>query len=266
MLVEHINLKEIFPKYLDHDLYLDSCKYTDNYEFKNTKRKNVLVLPGGGYVFTSEREKDPIMFAFLAKGYNTYSLSYSCNKAYPIPHIDVACAMLYIANHNEVKDTILVGFSAGGHLASSYAYLYKDLAEDKDEANLIKPYALVLGYPVISLYNNPKNPNTKKRVANNDPKLMKLLSSELHVSNDYPPTFIFATKDDQMVDVRHSLLLKDSLIKHNVKNKCIIYSSGPHGLALANEATYSNDNNFLNEEVSHWVDEAHKFIKSIREK
>jgi len=265
MIVNHINLKSFYPKILDHDLFLDSCEYTDNYEFNNTIRKNILVLPGGGYKFISEREKDPIMFAFLAKGYNTFSLTYSCNRAYPIPHIDVACAMHYIANHYK-QQTIVVGFSAGGHLASTYGYIYKELAENKTELKQLKPYALILGYPVVSLYNNPTNTSTKQRVANNDSKLLKLLSTELHITSDYPPTFIFATKTDEMVNCNHSILLRNSLIKKKVKNKCIIYPNGPHGLALANEATYSNEKKFLNKEVSHWVDEAHEFIKSIKEK
>jgi len=77
---------------------------------------------------------------------------------------------------------------------------------------------------------------------------------------------MFATKTDESVNYQQSLLLRDSLNKKKVKNKCIIYSSGPHGLALANEATYSNCDKFLNKEVSHWVDEAHEFINSIKEK
>lgn len=260
-----INLRDYYPNNLDHDLFLTCCLYDKSREMPN-KRKNVLVLPGGGYVFTSYRERDPIMFAFLAKGYNAYGLDYSCNKAYPVPYIDVACAMMYIATHSEDQNIIVIGFSAGGHLASTYGYIYKDLAENAKEKKLLKPYALILGYPVISLYNNNKNPNTKGRITNNDKKLAKLLSAELHVTKDYPPTFIFTTKTDQCVDYHHSVLLRDSLIKQKVKNKCIIYRCGPHGLALANEATSANDKNLINKEVSHWVDEAHEFIKSIKEK
>ena len=86
-----------------------------------------------------------------------------------------------------------------------------------------------------------------------------------HISKDYPPAFMWTTKTDQAVNPKNVKWLSDALNKKKVINKCIIYSNGPHGLALANEATYCNDPNLLNPEVSKWPYLADQFIKKIKE-
>ena len=260
-----INLKPFYAAILKEDVYLNGIIYEDNFEYPNTPRLSVLILPGGGYSFVSLREKDPVMFMFNALGYNSFSLDYSCHKLYPTPHLEVMCAMDYINKQaqefNTYKGkTTLIGFSAGGHLACTYAYLYKELSKDKS----LKPYALILAYPVTSLIKTD-NPDCVKNISNFDHKLMHLLSADEHISKDYPPTLMWTTKTDQAVNPDNVKWLEASLKKQKVKNKCIIYSSGPHGLALANEATYCNDPRFLNPEVSKWPYLANQFIKKIKE-
>ena len=261
-----VNLKSFYADILSSDVYLNGIIYEDNFEYPKTPRMSVLILPGGGYSFVSYREKDPVMFMFNALGYNSFSLDYSCHKVYPTPHLEVMCAMDYINKHSdEFKQkkmtTTLIGFSAGGHLACTYAYLYKELSTDEN----LKPYALVLAYPVTSLIKT-NNPECVKNISNFDNKLMHLLSADEHVSKDYPPTFIWTTKTDDMVNPDNVIWLVDALRKKKVKNKCIIYSSGPHGLALANNATSCDNPEWLNIEVSKWPYVADKFIRSIKEK
>jgi len=263
-----INLKDYYPRNLNHDVYLSCCLYDESFEMP-IKRKGVLILPGGGYEFTSYREKDPIMFGFLKEGFNTFALSYSCHTAYPVPHVEVACAMHYINKRYkefnlEPLTLSIVGFSAGGHLASSYGYLYKKLADNKTERKLLRPYSIVLGYPVTSVIRNRKNDKCVEIISRHDPKLLKLLETIKHIDKSYPPTFLWCTKTDKCVRYMHTVWLRNELNKHKVKNKCIIYSSGPHGLALANMATYGGDKNLLHEDASHWLEEASKFIYSIK--
>lgn len=258
-----VNLKKYYPNVIKYNLFLTGIIYDKSNEYPNFKRGSVLILPGGGYQFISYREQDPIMFAFLAEGINAFTLSYSVGKAYPIPHTEVACAMDYINSHAEEYDLIpntcsLVGFSAGGHLAATYGYLYKRLADNKEEERNLRPYALILGYPVISLIKS-NNPNCRRFITGGTNKFVHLLSADEHVSKNYPPTFIFTTKTDQCVNYKNTKWLVSQLNKKNVKNKCIIYADGPHGLALANHATARNDNEF-NDEVSGWVKEASKFL------
>ena len=268
MQLKVINLKDEYSNFLPNDVYL-TCVTYDLLEM-NHKRLGILILPGGGYNFTSAREKDPIMFKMLSFGFNVFALEYSCKTTYPIPHIEVACAMHYINTHHEEFNleeykTSLMGFSAGGHLAASYGYIYKTLADSHEEEILIRPYSIVLGYPVISLSKSPLL-DTRKNITDNKPDLIKLLDVDEHISFDYPPTFMFTTKTDQVVDPKNVKWMKDALNKKKVKNKCIIFSKGPHGLALANYASYNGNPQFVNEEVSAWPKYASDFIYKLKEK
>ncbi len=263
-----INLREQYPTLLSEDTYLNGFIYDESFEYPNAIRKSVLILPGGGYEFVSYREKDPVMFAFNSLGYNSFSLDYSIRKAYPIPYIELMCAIHYMNTHhhelNIIKNKItLIGFSAGGHLASSYAGIYESINKF-DDVSLIRPYALILGYPVISLIKS-NNPRCIENISNFNNKLMHLLSADEHVTSDYPPSFLWTTKTDKLVNPNNVIWLKEELDKKKVKNKCIIYNSGPHGLSLANSATSNNDKSLENVTVSHWIVEADKFIKKIKE-
>lgn len=263
-----INLKSFYADILPNDVYLNGFIYQNNFEYPNTPRMSVLILPGGGYSFVSLREKDPIMFAFNTLGYNSFSLDYSCHVTYPVPHLEVLCAMDYLNRHADElgiypNKTSLIGFSAGGHLAATYAYLYKVLKKKDNKA--LKPYALVLAYPVTSLIKSD-NKECIKNISQFNQKLMHLLSAEEHVDKSYPPTFMWTTKTDQCVNPKNVIWLQDALNRQKVKNRCIIYKSGPHGLALANHATSCGDPDLINQEASEWPLIADKFIRSLKEK
>ncbi|MCQ2753303.1 MAG: alpha/beta hydrolase [Bacilli bacterium] len=267
MIKLHINLKDEYPDILSQDVYLDGLLYDESFEYPHTLRKSVLVLPGGGYSFVSYREKDPVMFAFLSRGFNAFSLSYSCFALYPTPFIETACAMHYINTraqefHLEPNTVSLVGFSAGGHLASSYPTVYQKLWDKPEDYSLLKPYALVLAYPVISLVKS-HNDHCIENISAHNEELMHLLSADEHVDKNYPPVFMWATKDDECVDHHNILWLKKALNEKKIKNQCIIYPHGPHGLSLANEATACGNPANINEEVSEWLNLAVKFIQNL---
>lgn len=264
----HINLKDIYPSILSKDAYLNGFVYDESFEYPNHRRKGILILPGGGYEFVSYREKDPVMHRFNSLGYNSFSLDYSCHTMYPIPYLELMCAIHYLNTHADELGIIpkkipLVGFSAGGHLASSYAGIYQELNKF-DDVSLIKPFALILAYPVISLIKT-NNPQCVKNISDFDNQLMHLLSADEHVSKDYPPTFMWTTATDQAVNPDNVIWLKDALRKKKVKNKCIIYDNGPHGLALANLATSNHDPKFENKKISEWPILADEFISKIKE-
>lgn len=269
MRLVHINLKDAYPSILTKDVYLDGFIYDKSFEYTVQKRRAVIILPGGGYDFVSYREKDPIMAKFNSLGYHAFSLSYSCLTPYPTPHLEVMCALHYLnSNHHDLgifpKQVSLIGFSAGGHLACSYAGIYKELNKYFEDPSLLKPLALILAYPVTSLVKT-NNPRCVENISHFDKKLMHLLSADEHVDKDYPPTFMWTTKTDEAVNPNNVIWLRDALKKNKVKNKCIIYSNGPHGLALANDMTSNGDPNFINDKVSEWPTLAHEFIKKIKE-
>lgn len=263
-----INLKDIYPNILEKDVHLNGLIYDENFEYPNNYRDAVLILPGGGYEFISYREKDPVMFKFLSLGYNAFSLDYSCKTIYPTPYLELMCAIHYLNSHHEElrikkQHISLIGFSAGGHLACSYAGIYKQFSK-YFPVKLIRPYALVLSYPVTSLAKT-KCMCCVKNIANYSNKIKHLLSADETMHKDYPPTFMWTTKTDQTVNPNNVLWLKKALNKYKIKNQCIMYKNGPHGLSLANEATSNNRSDYLNKKVSEWPDKAHEFIQSIKE-
>ncbi len=115
-------------------------------EISIKKRPLVLLCPGGGYSYTSSREAEPMAMAFMAKGYSTAILRYSCYPAhYPTSLLELGRAMLLIREHAQEwhVDTdaiVLEGCSAGGHLAANFActwrcdFLAKELLGSTDEA------------------------------------------------------------------------------------------------------------------------------------
>ncbi|MBP5308156.1 MAG: alpha/beta hydrolase, partial [Clostridia bacterium] len=127
----------------------------------NVERKYpaMLVLPGGGYAFCSDREAEPIAEAYYAEGFNAYILRYSVApvSVYPTQLCEAAMAMAYIRREAKAQFTdpahvAAIGFSAGGHLCGSIATMYarepvKDLGISPVEA---RTDAAVLSYAVIS--------------------------------------------------------------------------------------------------------------------
>lgn len=145
-------------------------------------RPAILIFPGGGYYSCPDREAEPIALAYLAEGYNSFVCRYYVGTqnlfADAFEDAQTAMALLHskCEEWNIYKNRIAaVGFSAGGHLASAISTMGN-----------IRPAALILGYPVI-LEN-----------------MGQLLGKEIPCTNECvddttPPTFIFATRDDDTV-------------------------------------------------------------------
>lgn len=179
-----------------------------------TERPAMLVIPGGGYHFCSNREADPVAFAYLKAGYHAFVLRYSLNEhaVWPHPLEDYEQAMALILDHagewHVAADRIaVVGFSAGGHLAACAATMAKR-----------RPAAAILGYPVIDgdcvhdyLPSAPDVPSA--------------------VSPSASPCFIFATRTDNLVPVENAMHMADALCRQDVAFECHIYGNGPHGLS-----------------------------------
>ena len=124
----------------------------------NRKRPSVLVIPGGGYEMTSDREAEPIAMQFLAAGFNAFVLRYSVKPSiFPVALLEAAEAMQRIRTHADEwhcdADAIaVIGFSAGGHLAANLATSASDdvLAAHGYDADAVRPNGLMLAYPVVT--------------------------------------------------------------------------------------------------------------------
>lgn len=209
------------------------------------RRPAVLVLPGGGYKFTSDREAEPIALAYLAEGFNACVLRYASGDDAPWTQsfADGKAALAWMREHADdlgiASDQIAaVGFSAGGHLAASLG-----TADDR-------PDALVLGYPVT--------------LAEFGPGVGKeILDVPGAVDADYPPTFLFSTSGDTLVPIRNSLALLAALAEHDIPFESHIYLLGPHGISLAKPFTANGSAALVDAAVAQWVGESVRFLRSV---
>ena len=228
------------------------------------KHKAVLICPGGGYGFVSEREAEPVALAFLAEGIDAFVLNYEVAPAvkHPQPLLDVSRSMCIIRENAEkwnvdINNIAVCGFSAGGHLAASLGVFWKEKYIQEKlgiEEGMNKPNALILGYPVISCKEEIAHRDSFYNLLGYDQEkeVYESMSLEKYVNKDTPPAFIWHTFDDNLVPVENSLVFAQSMKKHNVPFELHIFPSGVHGLSLCDERT-GNTDELINPEAGRWV-------------
>ena len=260
----------------DEEVYIDA--YVAD-ETKNFKRKALLVIPGGGYAAVcSHREGEPIAMAFMPYGYNAFVLHYTVGRKKPFPCqlIEAARAIKHIKDNAEKygvdpDELFVVGFSAGGHLAASTGVLWKndEIYKAVDMPyGYNKPKGIMTIYPVVS----PKFKNHITSFRNlwctDTPTEEQLYAAaiEEHVDGDSAPAFIMHTANDQLVDVRNSIVLADAYAKAQIPFELHIYPDGPHGIALASAITSEGKPKLENAAVAEWVRHAAVWAETQCEK
>lgn len=206
----------------------------------------VVICPGGGYGgLATGHEGHEIAAWFNERGITALMLEYRLgSKGYqhPAPLLDAQRAIRYARSQAETlsysPDKIgLLGFSAGGHLASTAGTHFDD--GDKDAADPIdkqssRPDFLMLGYPVITMGEKTHGGSKRNLLgATPDPELVELLSNEKQVTAKTPPTFLFHTDEDSAVLPENSVLFYLALRKNKVPAEMHIYEKGKHGVGLA---------------------------------
>lgn len=208
------------------------------------RRPAVLILPGGGYAYTSTREAEPVALRYLARGWNAFVLEYSCAPhAFPTALREAAMAMVHIrqnaARYGIGADMVAaVGFSAGGHLCGCLGTLY-DCPEVSDIGipALIRPDALGLHYPVAVSWGRT-HALSFRNISGGDDVLASRLSLEKLVRPDMPPVFLWHTRSDASVPCRNSLLLAAAMEEAGVDFALHVYRRGQHGLSVGDETVY----------------------------
>lgn len=242
MIYKKIFLKDIDDRFNSESSFLRI--YISERNERVSLRPGLLICPGGGYEFCSEREAEPVAFRFLSEGFNCFILNYSVNEKYPIPHLDLALVVSYIRKHEKEFDLLtnslsIMGFSAGGHLVGSYAYLYKEFAKELSlEESILKPRGIILAYPVVSTDDEITHLRTREIITGGDKFLKEKLNIYKHIDKNYPPTFVWTTKEDTSVPYQNSLMLIESLKANNVKNEFVLYQNGFHGGSLVNYSCF----------------------------
>lgn len=256
----------------------------DHYEEINIdKRPLVLICPGGAYAYTSVREGEALAMQFLAMGYHAAVLKYSCAPArYPVALTELATAIALIRQHAlewhvDPEAVIVLGCSAGGHLAASLGVLWnedfpaKAVGIGRENRSLLRPDGMILCYPVITSgefahrgsFENllGETEGEKERLKDKDSLLCKL-SLENRVTSETPPTFIWHTFTDSSVPVENSLLFVSALRRAGVPTEFHMYPEGGHGLGLANRLTETRDGRAIQEECTSWIPLVHTWLES----
>jgi acetyl esterase/lipase len=205
----------------------------------------MIVLPGGGYQHLADHEGAPIARWLNTLGITVLVLRYRLapKHRHPTPLNDAKRAIRLVRSKAEslgiAEDKIgILGFSAGGHLAST-ASTHFDAGQpdspDPIERAGSRPDVSVLLYPVITFTDVVTHGGSRKNLIGADApqELIDLLSSEKQVTAQTPPAFLFHTVQDQAVPVENAILYALALKKHGVPFEMHLYEKGPHGVGLA---------------------------------
>ena len=227
--------------------YILDCEITLG---QNKNRPAVLVFPGGGYLYCSPREGEPVALSYASRGFHAFVLRYSTGHDARgfAPLEEASWAIGYIRQHaaewNIDPDKIAVcGFSAGGHLALSSGLLAEN-----------KPNAMILGYPAASAPNFPgadfmlKLLEGRNDVTDADAARYDLVPQ---ITRSAPPVFLAATAEDMLTGFG-ALPIAKKYSDLGMHYELHIFQFGPHGYALANEVTADGSSRVIDPAFAQW--------------
>lgn len=217
---------------------------------KNSTGQAVIICPGGGYSYLSYNwEGTDVAKLLNAKGITAIVLKYRLpnSRSNITPHLsplmDAKRAMRMIrfnaGKWGIKKNTIgIMGFSAGGHLASTLATHFDEgdkNSKDSIEQQSSRPDFAVLIYPVISMDKKITHSGSRNNLIGDhaDSALTNLFSNELQVRKQTPPTFLLHATDDKAVPVENSLRFYEALKNNGIPVEMHIFPAGGHGFGLA---------------------------------
>lgn len=205
----------------------------------------IIVFPGGGYSHLSDIKEGSAVAEWLnSLGITAFVLKYRLGMRYhqPAQMQDASRALRTVRARAkewnlDAKRIGILGFSAGGHLASTLGtHFDSGKTDSKDEIERVssRPDLMILIYPVITM-GELTHAGSKKNLLGESPtpELVKLYSNELQVAKDTPPAFLVHTMTDTAVPVENSLMFVSALRKAGVPFEFHLYEQGPHGFGLA---------------------------------
>jgi acetyl esterase/lipase len=210
----------------------------------------IIVVPGGGYSGLTYQGEGVRTAKELAKtGITAFVLKYrlpddSIMIDKKIGPLQDAQQALKTIRENASKWGIdparvgLMGFSAGGHLASIVATRFQETFIDNKEGTSLRPDFLILVYPVTSMQDNLTHMDSRNALLGKNPSkdLIDKYSSELQVTEKTPPSYITQAGDDRLVDVDNSIVFYESLRHKKVPAEMHLYPRGGHGFVMSKPA------------------------------
>lgn len=269
MTYERINHTKAFP-----DSYIEAYIHTAHAELQVGKRKAMIICPGGGYGWLSEREAEPVALQYFAAGLNVFVLRYSVQQkaADYAPLIEGCLAVKYLRDHADElyvdpDHVFITGFSAGGHLAAWVGTMWHipEVAAHLDGADqaLCKPTATLPCYPVISAEPGVRHDGSIRTLNGGKPgdeEGMQRFSLDKAVDERTAPAFLWHTASDTCVSVMNSILYAAALSKNNIPFELHVFPAGPHGLSICNQETWAGNPALDTSYVAQWLPMAIRWV------
>ena len=211
----------------------------------------VIIFPGGGYwINAAGHEGTDVAKEFTKWGIAAFVLKYRIpdtatmldKEIGPLQDAQQSIKIVRMQAKEWNIDTSrigIMGFSAGGHLASTAGTHFNTAVIDNKENINLRPDFMILIYPVISFQDSIGHIGSREQLIGRQPAKDKieLYSNELQVNENTPPTFLVHASDDDGVNPNNSVVFYQSLVKHKVPAELHIYEKGGHGFGMNNKTT-----------------------------
>jgi len=268
-----VNAQQIIPLYKDSipgtkvNLKPEEQPTLEIYLPKNEKATgtSMIIFPGGAYQFLAYKEEGvAIAKAFAEKGIAAFVVKYRLpsdvtmkNKSIgPLQDAQQAIKMVRLRAKEwglNPKAVGVIGFSAGGHVASTLGTHFKTNYIENSEKTSLRPNFMILVYPVISMDSKLTHSGSRESLLGSHPVENQVwtFSNEQQVSFDTPPTYLTHTGDDATVSVDNSIVFYKALQNNHVDAELHLFPKGDHGFTQRLP-------------INEWLDPILAFIKRER--
>lgn len=210
----------------------------------------IVIFPGGGYTHLAlGHEGTDVAKKFAAAGVTAFVVKYRLPSDQimvdkTIGPLQDAQRAIQIVRERAAEWGIdghrvgIIGFSAGGHLASTLGTHFDKAVIDNPKNTSLRPDFMILMYPVIDFGEFAHKGSRDNLVGKDAPQaLIDLYSNQKQVTANTPVTMLVHAGDDKTVPVQNTLMFYEALLKNNVKAEMLIYPAGGHGFGLNNRTT-----------------------------
>lgn len=254
-----------------NEAYLQTYFWEESKElYPGQIRPVILICPGGAYRMTSDREAEAIALRFMSMGYHTAVLRYSVAPAvYPRALRQLAKAVSLLREKSkkwliDKNKIIVMGFSAGGHLAASLGAFWnnkeicQEIGMNEEE---IRPNGMILCYPVITSGPYGHQESFHNLLGERYEALKDKMSIEKQITPNFPKTFIWHTFADTVVLPENSLYFVSAMRKQGVSVEYHLFPDGDHGIGLGNELTANANGRGIVKGCEAWSTLAEKWLE-----
>lgn len=231
---------------------------------ENATGAAVIICPGGAYgVVVYQGEGVHTAQEFAKNGIAAFVLKYRLPNDATMPDKKIgplqdAQQAIKIVRENATQWGIdtnrvgIMGFSAGGHLASTAATHFKKAVIENPSHTNLRPDFQILIYPVISMQENLTHADSRKNLLGPDPsqEIVDQFSNELQIDASTPPAYITHAGDDKLVDADNSIFYYEALRHHNVPAEMHLFPKGGHGFVLF-------------QKPDNWMPEIYQWMKNL---